>query len=446
MISGHVRKVGHDFVVLFRCACGFSDPPKNRGKPGPEQHYRRVGEVSTAIYEDLWRTARVDLAWHENWFRYPHQETRYLKFWLSDIMCSLTFDKILWDHKIILLALLVDFGTTALYRERKDMYGFHGPPRHLAAQLKFLQTLFKLRSRLALPDEHMECIWRVEEQQWTCEGNEETQPLVFFSRLLLSGAYISVEQPKATTILWSFVIIYTQSQQTFPSFHVSWFQDFWLAQNSFQPRQPLIHTFHTRPTVPSRPVPSRCHVAPCWSGPGTRRCRASRGCRPGRSSPIRVLEDPQAVKGSNSGGLEKSGAQTFFKVRFRTWNHPMFLRVFNEVHPFLMWVGKPGAGIPPHGQDTWDWCLAAKLGRLKGSWGWKPQEMEGLIHTWGTAVGFSESFTVHFSRSLHTDRPIFALTHDEMDDSFLFYAFFRVLRYLCGCGSKLSACKMDGFR
>ena len=260
MISGHVRKVGHDFVVLFRCACGFSDPPKNRGKPGPEQHYRRVGEVSTAIYEDLWRTARVDLAWHENWFRYPHQETRYLKFWLSDIMCSLTFDKILWDHKIILLALLVDFGTTALYRERKDMYGFHGPPRHLAAQLKFLQTLFKLRSRLALPDEHMECIWRVEEQQWTCEGNEETQPLFFFSRLLLSGAYISVEQPKATTILWSFVIIYTQSQQTFPSFHVSWFQDFWLAQNSFQPRQPLIHTAPQSRRVPSRRAVTSRHA------------------------------------------------------------------------------------------------------------------------------------------------------------------------------------------
>ena len=272
---------------------------------------------------------------------------------------------------------------------------------------------------------------------------------IFFSRLLLSGAYISVEQPKATTILWSLVIIYTKSQQTFPSFHVSWFQDFWLAQNSFQPRQPLIHTFHTRPTVPSRPVPARCHVAPCWSGPGTRRCRASRGCRPGRSSPIRVLEDPQAVKGSNSGGLEKSGAQTFFKVRFRTWNHPMFLRVFNEVHPFLMWAGKPGAGIPPHGQDTWDWSLAAKLGRLgrlKGSWGWKQQEMEGLIHTWGTAVGFFGVFYCTFFRKPPHRQTNFCFTPwwDRMIPPYSMH--FSGLRYLCGCGLKLSARKMDGFR
>ena len=73
-------------------------------------------------------------------------------------MCSLTFDQILWDHKISFLALLVDSVFHRFKnRERKDM-DFMVSPVHLAAQLKFLQTLFKLRSRLALPDEHMECI------------------------------------------------------------------------------------------------------------------------------------------------------------------------------------------------------------------------------------------------------------------------------------------------
>ena len=30
--------------------------PEQSGKPGPEQHYRRVGAVSTAIYEERNRT------------------------------------------------------------------------------------------------------------------------------------------------------------------------------------------------------------------------------------------------------------------------------------------------------------------------------------------------------------------------------------------------------
>ena len=52
-----------------------------RGKPGPKQHYQRVGAVSTAIYEDHWWTASDDVSWHENGFRYQYQETGYLAVW-----------------------------------------------------------------------------------------------------------------------------------------------------------------------------------------------------------------------------------------------------------------------------------------------------------------------------------------------------------------------------
>ena len=42
-------------------------------------------------------------------------------------------------------------------------------------------------------------------------------------------------------ILWSFT---SKVSNKIPSFHVSWLQDFWLAQTSFQPRR-WIHTFHS---------------------------------------------------------------------------------------------------------------------------------------------------------------------------------------------------------
>ena len=61
LLSTFLQNTDEDFCKKSRKSfCGaipmrvrFETSPECQGKPGPEQHYRRVGEVSTAIYEDL---------------------------------------------------------------------------------------------------------------------------------------------------------------------------------------------------------------------------------------------------------------------------------------------------------------------------------------------------------------------------------------------------------